>query len=174
MRPEFSRPIAVEQIAPNGSDHTIQAGAEELSALAQRFAIPAIHSLSARMTALPWRRGGVQVRGEIVADVELNSVVSLEPFTTTVRESLVRYYQAEIGPGHRPTVYSVESLEGEEPDVISGGAIDLGEIAAESLALALDPYPRKPGEVFQDAPQQAEEERRQESPFAVLSQLKKR
>jgi uncharacterized metal-binding protein YceD (DUF177 family) len=174
MRPEFSRPIAVERIAPSGSDHTIEANAEELSALAKRFAIPAIHSFSARFTALPWRRGGVQVRGEIVADVEQISVVSLEPFTSQVRESLVRYYQAETGPGHRPTVLSVKPLEEEEPDVISGTTIDLGEIAAESLALALDPYPRKPGEVFQDATQLAEEERRQESPFAVLSQLKKR
>jgi uncharacterized metal-binding protein YceD (DUF177 family) len=173
MRPEFSRPLAVERIAPTGSEQTIEASAEELGALAKRFGIPAIHWFSARFTALPWRRGGVQVRGEITADVEQISVVSLEPFVSRVSESVVRFYQAETGPGHHPTVLSVESLEGEEPEVISGGSIDLGEIAAESLALALDPYPRKPGEVFQDTTQEAEEARRQESPFAVLSRLKK-
>lgn len=173
-KPEFSRPLAVEKIAPAGSEHTIEATSEERRALAERFGIAAIHSLSARFVAIPWQGGGVQLRGEISAEVELVSVISLEPFSTRVSEPVVRYFQASLSPGHRPAVLGVESLEGEEPDVISGGSIDLGEVAAESLALGLDPYPRKPGEVFHDATQQAEEERRQESPFAVLSRLRKR
>jgi uncharacterized metal-binding protein YceD (DUF177 family) len=70
-------------------------------------------------------------------------------------------------------VLSVQSLEEEEPDVIEGGSIDLGEIAAETLALALDPYPRIPGEEFHGGPEQPDAEQRPESPFAVLSRLKK-
>ena len=177
-QPEFSRPLAVERIAPTGTELTIEADREERDALARRFGIEAIHALTARFVATPWRRGGVQVRGEIAANVEQISVISLEPFTSEVGEEVVRYYQAETGPGHNPPVLSVESLEDEEPDVISGGAIDLGEIAAESLALALDPYPRKAGEVFEDdaaqaAAETAADERREESPFAVLARLKK-
>jgi uncharacterized metal-binding protein YceD (DUF177 family) len=174
MAPEFSRPLALERIASTGTELTIEASAEEREALARRFDIPAVHAFSATFVATPWRRGGVQVRGEFAAKVEQVSVVTLEPFTSEVGEPVVRYFQAETGPGHHPDVLSVESLEDEEPDVISGGSIDLGEVAAESLALGLDPYPRKPGEVFHDATQQAEEERRQESPFAVLSRLRKR
>jgi uncharacterized metal-binding protein YceD (DUF177 family) len=173
MAPEFSRPLAVERIASTGTEITIEANAEEREALARRFDIPAVHAFSATFVATPWRRGGVQVRGEFAAKVEQVSVVSLEPFTSEVGEPVVRYYQAETGPGHHPDVLSVESLEDEEPEVISGGSIDLGEIAAESLALALDPYPRMPGEVFQDEAAQDPEERRQDNPFAVLSRLKK-
>lgn len=177
MAPEFSRPLAVERIASTGTELTIEASEEEREALALRFGIPAVHAFSATFVATPWRRGGVQVRGQFAATVELVSVVSLEPFTTDVAEPMVRYYQADTGPGHHPDVLGVESLEDEEPDVISGGSVDLGEIAAESLALALDPYPRKPGEVFEHeiahGGTDGGEEQRQDNPFAVLSRLKK-
>lgn len=173
MAPEFSRPLAVERIASTGTELTIEASAVECEALARRFDIPAVHAFSATFLATPWRRGGVEVRGEFAARVEQISVVSLEPFTSEVGEPMVRYFQAETGPGHHPDVHSVESLEDEEPEVISGGSIDLGEIAAESLALALDPYPRKAGEAFEHETAQEAEERRQDNPFAVLSRLKK-
>ena len=171
-RPEFSRPLAVERIGSTGAEVTVEADAEERSALAERFGIEAIHALSGRFVATPWRRGGVELRGEIRAEVEQLSVVSLEPFRSEVAETVVRYFQAETAPGHNPAVLVVQSLEGDEPDVISGGAIDLGEIAAESLALALDAYPRKPGEVFQEVNEAAVEAPREESPFAILSRLK--
>ena len=173
MAPEFSRPLAVERIGSTGTELTIEASAEERAALARRFDIPAVHAFCATFVATPWRRGGVQVRGQFAATVEQVSVVSLEPFTSDVGEPVTRYYQAETGPGHHPDVLSVESLEDEEPEVISGGSIDLGEIAAESLALALDPYPRRPGEVFEPEAALDPEEQHQDNPFAVLSRLKK-
>jgi len=172
MRPEFSRPLAVERIGSTGTEMTIDADAEECQALARRFAIPAIHALSATFVATPWRRGGVVLRGEVSAEVEQLSVVSLEPVKSQIAESVVRYFQAAMAPGHNPAVLGVEALEDEEPEVISGGAIDLGEIAAEELALALDPYPRRPGEVFRDETVPASEDHRPDSPFAVLSRLK--
>jgi uncharacterized metal-binding protein YceD (DUF177 family) len=114
----------------------------------------------------------VALRGEVSAEVEQLSVISLEPVRSAISESVVRYFQAGMAPGHNPAVLGVEALEDEEPEVISGGAIDLGEIAAEALALALDPYPRRPGEVFRDETGQGGEEHRPDSPFAVLSRLK--
>jgi len=174
MTPEFSRPMPVDRVTAAGLEETIEASGEERDALARRFDVPAIHALTAQFTAMPWRRGGIEVRGHIEAEVEQVSVVSLEPFSTLVRDDVVRYFQADNAPGHRPTVLSVESLEDEEPEVISGGSIDLGEIAAESLALALDPYPRKPGEVFSfDAAEEPEQAGR-DNPFGVLSRLKQR
>jgi hypothetical protein len=67
MAPEFSRPLAVERIASTGTELTIEASAEEREALARRFDIPAVHAFSATFVATPWRRGGVQVRGEFAA-----------------------------------------------------------------------------------------------------------
>jgi len=152
MTPEFSRRLVVNRIPSEGLEETIEATPEECAALARRFDLPAILGLRARFNALPWRRGGVALKGVVEAEVERICVVSLDPFTTGVREEVERYYLAETSGGSHPTVLSLESLEDDEPDTIEGGAIDLGELAAETLGLALDPYPRKPGIEFEGVP----------------------
>ena len=58
---------------------------------------------------------------------------------------------------------------------IEDGAIDLGEAAAETLLLALDPYPRAPNAdaVLREAGVKPEgEEEREPGPFAALAALK--
>ncbi|NWN13490.1 hypothetical protein GY655_27460, partial [Escherichia coli] len=60
----------------------------------------------------------------------------------------------------------------------SGGAIDLGEAAAETLALALDPYPRSPAAeaALRDAGVISEEEAtrlaEESGPFGGLAGLR--
>ena len=56
------------------------------------------------------------------------------------------------------------------PDPIVDGKIDLGALAAEFLALGLDPYPRKPGAEF--APPAADEP--PDSPFDALAKIAKK
>jgi len=51
----------------------------------------------------------------------------------------------------------------------AGGIIDLGEAAAEQLALALDPYPRKPGS--SGVPETPEQEAG--GPFGRLASLRR-
>ena len=51
-------------------------------------------------------------------------------------------------PAGRALFIDLDSLEGDEPDLVTDGEIDLGELAAETLVLAIDPYPRKPGAVL--------------------------
>ncbi|MEX6814044.1 hypothetical protein AB2C52_34490, partial [Pseudomonas aeruginosa] len=53
------------------------------------------------------------------------------------------------------------------PDPIVGGRIDFGLLTAEFLALGIDPYPRKPGVVF-EAVQLGEDVK----PFDVLRTLR--
>jgi hypothetical protein len=55
-----------------------------------------------------------------------------------------------------------------DPEPLVGGKVDLGAIATEFLILGLDPYPRKPGAVFDPPP----EDRASDSPFAALAKLK--
>jgi hypothetical protein len=50
---------------------------------------------------------------------------------------------------------------------VAGGGVDLAAVLTEQLALALDPFPRKPGARF-EAPGTAGEL----SPFAALARLK--
>jgi hypothetical protein len=58
----------------------------------------------------------------------------------------------------------------DEPETLTGGGVDLGEIATEFLILGLDPYPRKPDAIFR-SPQAGEDSAH---PFAALAALKKR
>jgi hypothetical protein len=63
-------------------------------------------------------------------------------------------------------------LDGPEPIVC--GRIDLGAVAYETLATALDPYPKREGVSFdwsQGEPNQAQEA--QSGPFAALAALKR-
>lgn len=171
MIPEFSRKLVVERIPPEGEEETIEATEEERAALARRFDLPVVHRLKGRFDAHPWQGGGLVLTAEIEADIEQVCVVSLEPFPVHVHDQAERYFLAANSPGRHPAVLSLESLEEEEPETIQGGMIDIGEIASEMLGLALDPYPRRPGAVFEgDKPENGEEK----GAFASLRELRKR
>ena len=58
-------------------------------------------------------------------------------------------------------------LDDDSPDQIEDGRLDLGQYAVEQLALSLDPFPRKPGAVFEQPKEPGEI-----SPFAVLKTLR--
>ena len=77
--------------------------------------------------------------------------------------------RAEASRKSAPAPSALEE-EGDEdpPDLIVDGRIDLGALAAEFLALGLDPYPRKPGAAFEPG----EEEAGRDSPFAALARLR--
>lgn len=159
--PEFSRPVPVDRIPRDGSDEAIAADAKECAALARRLGIPAIHTLKATLRAEPWRGGGVKLTGLISAEVEQVSVISLEAFRQAIEIPVERYFLP-------PSQAALD--EESDADPIEAGHIDLGEVVAESLALDLDPYPRRPDEKFELST--AEDEAAKASPFTVLSALK--
>ncbi len=63
----------------------------------------------------------------------------------------------------------VELGEHDPPDPLLGSAVDLAAVVTEFLALAIDPYPRKPGAVFVTP---VELKDPTASPFAALDKLK--
>ncbi len=109
-------------------------------------ATAAVHAVSADLNVRPWRGGGYKVTGEVEADIDQVSVISLETFRSTVRYPVERYFLPHGGGDSE-----------EDIDAIDGGVIDLGEVAAETLGLELDPYPRKPGEAFARAEEGGED-----------------
>ncbi len=158
---EFSRRIELARIPKLGSHEKLIADAKECQALAKRLQIPAIHSLSAELKTKPWRGGGLKVTGELKADLDQESVVSLEVFRSSVVYAVERYFL------NAPPSADIESDEDIDP--IENGIIDLGEVVAETLALELDPYPRKPGEAFASAEIELDvSEPEKPNPFNVL------
>ena len=161
-RYEFSRPLTVDRVPAGGSYEKLQADGKERLVLAKRLDVPVLHDLRAEMRATPWR-GGLKVAGELVADLDRVSVVSLETFRATLRFPVERYF---LPAG------KVRGGEEAEADPIEGGEVDLGEVVAETLALELDPYPRKPGESYGEHIEVEEKSLDKPSPFAALDKLR--
>lgn len=171
------RPFEVADIREDGKTFVeVKASEAERAALAQAYDLPAIDALSARYNVL--KRGPiVTVEGALKARVTQMCVVTLEPFETEVDEPVeVEYAPESLVAEAWERVAKAEASGSnapveDPPDLIVDGRIDLGTLTAEGLALALDPYPKKPGVEF-EAPANPSDTP-DESPFAALARLKK-
>lgn len=159
---EFSRPLALGRVGPEGRTEVLEATDSERAALARRFGIPAVQSLRATLRLEPEADGAVMVRGRLEAAVVQDCVVTLEPVPQRVAEDIAFRL---LPPGREP------SDGPDEPDEIETehGVAELGEAVAEQLALALDPYPRAPDAVL---PPEATDE--SAGSFAALAALRRK
>ncbi len=157
MRSELSRPLPVNAVGPRGDEIIVEADAEERARLAARFGLLAIESLRCRFRLLPSLAGTVTAHGNLTATVVQTCIVSLEDFVADVVEAFdVRFV---------PAGSENDEMDPEEADDIGyeAGVIDLGEATAQQLALALDPYPRKPGAALPD-----DRDTGEPHPFSIL------
>jgi len=170
---EFSRLYRLDGLSAEPCRVEIEAGPAEREALARRFGLVAVDSLAAEAEL---RRSGeaVTAAGRLRARVTQSCVASAEPVEAEVNEDFrvdFRPLPADARPEDE-----IELGEGElDVAFYEGGAIDLGEAAAQTLLLGLDPYPRSPAAeaALRDAGVKSEEEARiQSSPFAALKALK--
>ena len=170
---EFSRLFDIHDVPPDGKTETLEATADERAAVAARFGVEAVGSLSATMSVQPWKRNGFRVRGTATAEVTQVCVVTLEPFEQAVSADLDQVFvegSSKLAAGDKEIVVSVDD---EDIGYIDDGQIELGEFAVEALCLELDPYPRKPGAEFQGSSTEAGGGKTaRDNPFAVLQQLK--
>jgi len=179
MSPEpqspLRRPVRVEALRQRLNEITVTADAAERAAVARALDLPSVEELEARYR-LSREGERVKLDGSIRARLHQSCVVSLDPFPVVldVPVSLVFAPQVDLEDAARRGAadeIDVElALESEDPpEPIVDGAIDLGTVTLEFLALALDPYPRKPGAAFAEpSPETAPE-----SPFAALARLKR-
>lgn len=163
----FHRWLKEGDVSSEGKDVSIEAGDDEREALARDLKILDVRDLKAdfRLRRLPG--GAINVRGEVRGRPVQTCVVTLDP----VEESVVEAVDVTLVPAERHARSREREVivdpEGEDgPEVYANGLIDLGAIAAEHLALGLDPYPRKG-----DARFETHEEDRDPSPFAPLSSI---
>jgi hypothetical protein len=158
-RPEFSRLTALDQIGEGGLCTTVEADGSECRALGVRFDVPAISELRCSWRLVQLQQGKVAAAGLLRAAVTRVCVASLEEFEMEVAENFsLRFVPA----GQESREIDLEAID-EVP--FAGTAIDLGEATAEQLALALDPYPRRPGSELGDVGANTHEPA---GPFAAL------
>lgn len=168
MAPEFSRPVPLDSIGEAPRRVDIEADEVERAALAARFGLVAIERLAAQAELV---RDGTDVTatGRIEATVTQACVATGAPVEARLDEPFSIRFQPLPASGPDEEIELGES----ELDVTfyEGGTIDLGEAAAETLALALDPYPRssEAEAALKEAGVKSEEEA---GPFGALAALK--
>ncbi|MEA3014014.1 MAG: hypothetical protein QOD42_2559 [Sphingomonadales bacterium] len=167
--PEFSRTVRIDTIGEAPRAMEIAADEGERAALAARFGLIGLARLEAALT-LSRRGAEVAVRGRLAAAVTQACVASGAPVAAEVDAPFDILFRPQ--PDAEAPEEEIELSESEMDVVfVAGAGIDVGEAVAETLALALDPYPRAPGaeEALRAAGVKSEEEA---GPFAALAGLR--
>lgn len=136
--PEFSSIVAIADIGRAGRAMHLSASEAAREKIAKRLKTPSVDRLEGDLHVSA-TRDDVTVSGRLVADLTRECVASLELTPEHVEETFeLRLLRA--APDAEP-----EDGDWDAPEVLEGGDIDVGEILVQQLALAMDPFPRKPG-----------------------------
>ncbi|MEO6341018.1 MAG: DUF177 domain-containing protein [Caulobacteraceae bacterium] len=138
--------------------------------IAASLDLVALNAFSAHLTIKPWF-DGAEITARWKADIVQTCGVTLEDFDTALAEPFTVRLVPK-GSIHAPAEDSeaIVDPEADDPaDVLDDGVIDLGAYLVEHLTLEVDPFPRKPGAVFEPPPADSPP-----SPFAVLQKLNPR
>jgi len=176
MQPEFSRVFDLEELDESPRQIDLTADEEECTLLARRFDQKSIGRLSANLVLI-WLEPGkvLSVSGKFSADVVQTCVLSLEPVDASLDEEINLVFSRDLEE-------TADIVDPEDAEPLEGDAIDLGELVAEELSLALDPYPRRP-DIDPGAidlgpgaslltEEEAEKGGKRANPFEVLAKLK--
>jgi uncharacterized metal-binding protein YceD (DUF177 family) len=165
--------VPVERIPDIGLHREIEADEAIRAAMAEVAGLRELTYARAIFALKPRSGGLVHVTGRVQARVGQNCVVTLEPLESDIDEKV----DLTFAPSERLPEIAKDEDDDEgasatdmtdafEP--IENGLIDLGRLASDVLYLAIDPYPRKEGAVFE--PQVAASDP-EDHPFAALKSL---
>ncbi|WP_241663762.1 YceD family protein [Oecophyllibacter saccharovorans] len=183
-RREFSSPVSLQRIGGTGLTWEVQADEKQRQALARRFGLPRVDELSCRFHLKRLGETDVLADGLLTARVVQSCIITGEDVPEEITERFTLRFIPRDNMASEEGEIDLEALMAEEDDEVpyDGQMIDLGEAAAEQLALCLDPYPRKAGsgldnfvEITPDEESAAGTEAPEEKPphpFAILQKLK--
>lgn len=173
VRP-LTREICVLDLDDN-APKTIEATAVEREAIKNLLDLVALESLRFEYRLWPGEGERVHLSGRLTADATQTCVISLEPLEALIDTPVeVDFWPEDLVADLERKADDLReaALIEEWPEAIVEGTIDLGPVVYETLATALEPYPKKEGAKLQwsqdggaDAPTPG--------PFATLEQLKK-
>lgn len=138
-RPTRFRTGGLSPRKPTQFDH--EAGAEERKALAADLGLLALRKLRLTGEITPAGRDAMVLTASLQAVADQACVVTLVPVRTEIDETVRRRFVADLP---EPDGDEVEMPEDDTVEPLPE-VIDIAEVAAEALALALPLYPRAPG-----------------------------
>lgn len=161
MSVELHRPVSLNHIPDPGLDMLVEASSEECAALAVRMGLPAVRALRCEFHLSRLSQTIIVARGSLNARVVQTCIISAEDFEADVEEAFTVRFVPLGTENDDPDPDADDEIPYEH------GMLNLGEAAAEQLALALDPYPRAPGAALPEI-----EDEGDSHPFAALRQLR--
>ena len=167
--PLWSHVVTLAEIGRGLPVVDLSADAATRVAIARELGLERLDSLTARVRARPWL-DGAEISGALSADVTQICSLTGEPFEQTLRSDFtVRAVPegSEAAPRHDSPEIDIDPEADDPPDVLAAERVDLAAYVVEHLALEVDPFPRKPGAVYEPPA-----EDNSLSPFAALAKLR--
>ncbi|MGB4058070.1 MAG: DUF177 domain-containing protein [Alphaproteobacteria bacterium] len=188
--PEWSHFVVADKIGGIPTKLALAPGVEERKRLARRAGVSDLKSLEADLTmSRDTGSNVIFISGTLTADVVQHSVISNKPVKSTVTDSFEAWYAdpnqavsfvrakqerlAREGQAGETPILD----ENEDPEPILDGKIDVGELVAQYLCLAIDPYPQLEGENFASGDEKVtgkDGSHVYENPFAALKNWKRK
>ncbi len=166
--PLWSRFVTLAEVGRARQVVDLEADGPTRIAIARELDLERLDRLTGRVVLRPWL-DGAEIDGVLEASVTQICSVSGEPF----EQVLTGHFTVRAVPAGSDAAPSLELAEvdidpegDDPPDVLESDRIDVAAYVVEHLALEIDPFPRKPGAVFEPPRDQAVI-----SPFSVLKKL---
>jgi uncharacterized metal-binding protein YceD (DUF177 family) len=190
---EFPHLVAAAKIGPEPTEVSFSANERQRALLAKRYSILSVDLVEG--SAKLKREGDgmtIHVSGHFRAKVSQACVTTLEPVHDDIAETFEGWFLDEsqaasfIRAKKRkeeeeglitdllPALEDEETLvteERDEPEAVVNGMVDVGELVAQHLSLALNPFPHSEN-ALETGPLGDDQPLAKESPFAALKDLK--
>src|SRR6478736_3443586 len=149
---EIERIVDIERMGASGSTALdIAASDSERAALAKRFGFLSLPAFAARVTVDRRPGGRVVVEGRLRGKIVQACILTLDPVTQDLDEAFRIVFKQDLAEERDPeSGEALVSAHADAPEPLPGNSLDVGEIVAEQLSLAADPYPRRVGVKLED------------------------
>ena len=171
--PLFNAIVRIDRLPAAGRTVEVELDESSREKLATELKLTAVDAFFAKLSVVPLR-GGLRAQGHLTASIVQPSVVSFEPVAQDIAEDIDRVFLPQDSTAKAPTPGSEVFIDLEDedfPDHIDGPEVDLSALLVETLALAIDPYPRLPNEDINSLG--LNDDAAASGPFAGLAKLKK-
>ena len=156
QKSEIERIVDLDRMGAGGTALDIVASEGERSALARRFGFLGLPAFSARVTVDRRPGGQVVVEGRLRGKIVQACILTLDPVTQELDETFRIVFKQDLAEDRDPeSGEALVSAQVDAPEPLPGNLLDIGEIVAEQLSLAADPYPEAAGGEAGGRPAQA-------------------
>lgn len=172
--PVLSQKLCIEDKG-EAFESVVEISEADREKLASFLSIESLDCFSFSYQVIPASGDKFLLTGKIHASLTQLCVVTLEPVDEDIEEDFALECRPEnqIKSGaEKAAELSPDAIPADPPVPIVDGCIDIGALAAELLASAINPYPRKEGVEFEWDDPKDETAGERTSPFAELAKLK--